>query len=81
MRGKMLGFRRVDMMDDRNRPIVGHSCFVGYPSRGVEGMETTKVFVSDELAAFYKFVPLVNGEVDLQFDPRGRLAGISNVNK
>lgn len=79
MRATVIGYRRVDMQDERGKPINGHSLFVAFPSNGVEGQESCKLFCSDNLAIDTKFVPKVGGAVNIEFNRYGRLGSISNV--
>lgn len=79
MKAMLRGYRRVDMVDDRSRPIKGFSCFISYPSEGVVGEETTKQFISDELAQANSWAPDVGKEVMIDFTPRGRVSSIVTV--
>lgn len=79
MKCTLYGFRRVDMTDERGRQIKGNSIFVGYPSNGVEGHETTKLFVSDDMAYLTNWVPAVGAELELDFTPRGRLSAVRDA--
>lgn len=80
MRAMLHGVRRVDMTDQQSgRPIKGFSCFLGYPADGVEGQETCKQFISDDLATSCAWSPSVGGYVDLDFTPRGKVCGIRTV--
>lgn len=79
MEAMLFGVRRIDMTDDSGRKIRGYSCFVGYPSPGVDGMETQKVFVSDELAGDCAWSPSVGKGVNVDFSPKGKLIRITNA--
>lgn len=82
MRAMLHGVRYVDMVDEATkRPIRGFSCFVGYPVEGVEGQETTKFFVSQELASSCGWSPSVGRFVDIDFTPRGKVCGIATVHE
>ena len=80
MQAMLLGVRRVDMTDQQSgRPIKGFSCFYSFPSNGVEGLETSKVFVSDELATSCAWSPIVGNPVDLDFTPKGKVCRIETI--
>lgn len=78
MKAMLHGFRRVDITD-QDRQVHGYSCFVGFPSPGVQGQETAKQWVSDEVAAFTSWSPEVGKMVDLDFTPKGRVCGVAAV--
>lgn len=80
MRAMLHGVRRVDMTDEKSgRPIKGFSCFISYPSDGVQGEETTKQFVSDDLATSCAWSPAVGSMLSLDYTPKGKLCRISTV--
>ena len=81
MRAKVFGFRSINMTDkETGRLIVGDSLFVGYPSNGVNGLETTKVFINSDMARANNFKPVVDGLVNIEYGPNGRLMAITNLN-
>ncbi len=77
MKAMLHGFRRVDMTDDRNRPITGYSCFFGYETPGVTGEEVTKIFMRDDPS--FSFSPAVGCFYDLDFSPRGKVVAVRPV--
>lgn len=80
MQAMLHGVRRVDMTDQQTRREVhGFSLFISYPSEGVQGLETAKQFVSDDLAASCAWSPEVGKMVALDFTPKGKVCGISTV--
>lgn len=79
MQAMLHGFRRVDLVDRDGRQVHGYSVFVGYPSPGVQGQETAKQWVSDEIAAFTSWSPEVGKMVALDFTPKGKVCGIQIV--
>lgn len=74
MRVMIHGYRRVDMEDEKGRPINGFSCFCGYPLDGVEGQQVDKIFVSDTICRASGFSPRL-GEAEMDTTPKGRLIG------
>lgn len=80
MQAMLLGVRRVDMTDQKSgRPIKGFSCFIAFPSEGVEGEETSKVFVSDDFASLCAWSPEVGMPVNLDFTPKGKICRIETI--
>ena len=81
MQAMLYGVRRVDMQDDRGNVVRGFSCFIGYSAPGVIGFETQKVFVNDDLAAECAWSPSAGKLVNVDFTPKGKVCGISNVDE
>lgn len=82
MKAMLHGIRYVDMVDEATRrPIRGYSCFIGYPTEGVDGEECTKLFVSQDMADRCCWSPMVGMSVIIDFTPRGKVCGISTVEK
>lgn len=80
MQAMLHGFRRIDMTDQQTgRLIGGYSCFISYPSEGVVGLETSKQFVSDDLAKANSWTPEVGKMLNLDYTPKGRVSAISTV--
>lgn len=79
MQAMLHGYRCVDMQDKDGRVIKGFSCFISYPSNGVEGEECSKVFVSQELANTCTWSPTVGKLVNVEFTPKGRISSIATV--
>lgn len=80
MKATFLGCRRVDMTDSSTqRRISGYSCFLAYPSQGVQGEEASKQFLSDEFCASSQVNPpsLVGKKVSVDFTPRGKISSIA----
>lgn len=79
MKAMLHGVRRVDMTDrETQRPIKGFSLFVSYPADGVQGEETAKLFVADDLCVACAFSPSVGKLLSIDFTPKGRVCGISH---
>lgn len=81
MRCMLHGFRRIDMTDETGRQIRGFSCFISYPSDGVEGVETSKQFVSDSIATSSAWSPVVGKMLDIDFTPKGKVSCLSTVHE
>lgn len=80
MRAFLHGVRRVDMMDQQTgRPVRGFTCFISYPSEGVQGEETERKYISDEIAASSAWSPEVGKPVMIDFTPKGKVSAISTV--
>lgn len=80
MRAFLHGVRRVDMTDQQTgRPVRGFTCFLSYPSEGVQGEETERKFISDEIAASSAWSPEVGRPVMIDFTPKGKVSAISTV--
>lgn len=80
MQAMLHGVRRIDMTDrDTGRPVRGFSCFISFASEGVQGVETSKQFISDDLAASCSWSPEVGKLVNLDYSPRGRVSSIATV--
>lgn len=80
MRAFLHGVRRIDMTDqDTGRPVRGFTCFFSYPSPGVDGEETDRKFISDDLATSSAWSPAVGSYVDLDCNLKGKIAAISTV--
>lgn len=79
MKVMLHGFRRVDMINDRNEHVCGYSLFISYPSEGVQGLETKKQWVSDALAGASGWYPTVGKEVMIEFTPKGKVSSLSDV--
>lgn len=80
MQAMLHGFRRVDMLDrETGRPVKGYSCFISFTSEGVQGVETAKQFISDDLASSCSWRPEVGKLLSLDFTPRGKVSSISTV--
>lgn len=80
MKAMLHGYRRVDMVD-QDRQIHGYSVFVGYPSSGVQGQETAKQWISDEVAAFTSWSPEIGEMINLDFTPKGKVCGVAAVHE
>lgn len=81
MRAMLLGVRRVDMTDRQTGELIkGYTCHISYPSQGVQGEEVDRRFVSDSLANFCEFVPVVGQMVNIDFTPRGKVSMIAMCN-
>lgn len=77
MRVKVLGYREVNMVDDKTgRPIVGVTLFISYPMDGVFGEMATKQYISDQLRSACGFRPEVGKVVNLEYGPNGRPVGV-----
>lgn len=74
------GIRRVDMVDESNKPINGYSCFIGIVADGVEGYQTTKVFIRDSICQLSGYKPSLSEPANIEFNPNGKVAGIYPVN-
>lgn len=82
MKAKLFGYRDINMTDkETGRLIVGTSCFFGFVSTGVQGLETTKVFINADAMNKFGFRPVVDGLVELDYGPGGRLVGVKNINE
>lgn len=80
MQAMLHGYRRVDMADSQTgAPINGFSCFISYPSEGVVGVETSKQWVSAQLASENKWHPEVGKLLNIDYTPKGRVSSISTV--
>ena len=80
MQAMLLGVRRVDMKDDfSGKMINGFSCFIAFSSQGVDGQETSKIFISDEFATTCAWSPVVGMPVNLDFTPKGKVCRIETV--
>ena len=80
MQAMLHGVRRVDMTDQQTgRPVRGFTCFISYPSEGVQGEETERKFISDDLAASCAWSPEVGKLLNLDFTPRGKVSSVSTV--
>lgn len=81
MKAKVFGYRDVNMVDkETNKPIVGTSFFVGYPTEGVQGLETRKVFFSATRMRELGLRPVVDGFIQLEFGPNGKAYSAINLN-
>lgn len=81
MKATLIGVRRVDFTDQQsNRKISGYSLYLTYAAEGVQGVEATKQFVSDEFCASLQVSPpaLVGKSLNVDFNTRGKLAAISH---
>ena len=78
MKCNLHGFRRIDMTDDSGRSIRGYSCYIGYPSNGVQGEETQKVFISDEMAIGCEWRPTAGTSIRIDFMPKGRVSWVQD---
>ena len=82
MRVMLHGVRRIDMVDAKDgRSINGFSCFISYPSEGVQGYETAKQFISDDMASSCAWSPDVGKMLDIDFTPKGKVCRISTVHE
>lgn len=82
MQAMLHGVRRIDMTDRATgRPICGFSLFISYPSEGVQGLETAKQFISDDLASSCSWRPEVGKMVALDFTPKGRVCSVATVHE
>lgn len=81
MRVMLHGVRRIDMVDDSGRQIKGFSCFISFPSEGVQGVETTKQFVSDDMCASCAWSPEIGKMLEIEYTPKGRVSRISTVHE
>lgn len=80
MRAFLHGVRRVDMTDrETGQRIRGFTCFISYPSEGVQGEETERKYISDEIAASSAWSPEVGRPVMIDFTPKGKVSAISTV--
>ena len=79
MQAMLHGFRYVDMKNESGQEIKGFSCFLGYPSSGVEGEECSKVFVSQEIANATAWSPTVGKPVNVEFTPKGKVSSVAAV--
>lgn len=80
MRAFLHGVRRVDMTDQQTgRQVRGFTCFISYPSEGIQGEETDRKFISDEIAASSAWSPEVGKPVMIDFTPKGRVSSIQTV--
>lgn len=82
MRAFLHGVRRVDMTDQQTgRQIRGFTCFISYPSEGIQGEEVDRKFVSDEIATSSGWSPEVGKLVMIDFTPKGKVSAISAVHE
>lgn len=80
MHAMLHGFRHIDMTDrETGRLIVGYTCFISFPSEGVQGLETAKQFISDGLAAANGWKPVLGELLNIEFTPKGRVSSVSTV--
>lgn len=82
MKAMLHGVRRIDMVGrDDGVPVKGFSLFISYPSEGVQGCETSKLFVSDAMVASSSWSPEVGKLVMIDFTPKGKISAISTVHE
>lgn len=82
MNAMLHGVRRIDMTDQKDgRQIRGYSLFISFPAEGVQGLETSKQFISDDLAASCAWSPEVGKMLALDFTPKGRLCSVATVHE
>lgn len=80
MQAMLHGVRRIDMVGrDDGVPVKGFSLFISYPSEGVQGCETSKLFISDQMATASGWSPEVGKLVMIDFTPKGKVSAISTV--
>lgn len=81
MKVKVFGYRDVNMKDqETGRLIVGTSLYVGYPSQGVNGLETRKIFFNADMMHNNGLKPIIDGFINIEYGPNGRIMGASNIN-
>ena len=80
MKAKLYGYRRVDMVDSKDgRRVVGYTCYIGYQSAGVIGLEAKKQWVPEDIALSCGFRPEADCDLEVEFTPYGKLSSICNV--
>lgn len=80
MQAMLHGVRRVDMSDSQTgRQVRGFTCFISYPSEGVQGEEVDRKFISDDIATSSAWSPEVGKPVMIDFTPKGKVSSISTV--
>lgn len=81
MKVKVFGYRDVNMKDqETGRLIVGTSLYVGYPSQGVHGLETRKIFFNADMLRSNGLTPVKDGFIDIEYGPNGRIVSAHNIN-
>lgn len=80
MRAFLHGVRRIDMTDQQTgRQVRGFTCFISYPSEGVQGEEVDRKFISDDIVTSSAWSPEVGRPVMIDFTPKGKVSTISTV--
>lgn len=80
MRAFLHGVRRIDMTDQQTgRPVRGFTCFLSYPSEGIQGEETDRKYISDDICAASHWSPEVGKPVLIDFTPKGKVSSIQTV--
>lgn len=73
MKHVLLGIRKLDFNGTDGRPVKGYSLFVANPADGVNGMETSKIFVREVPKDADSFL---NTELDVVYNQKGRVVSI-----
>lgn len=80
MQVQLIGARRVDIVDNKDgKEVHGFTCFISYPSEGVDGLMADRKFIADDFAAKFSWRPEVGKLVNMDFTPQGKLGGLSTV--
>lgn len=70
---KLVGFRKLDFLDDKGTPVKGTQLFTTYPEDGVTGEMCGKTFIREGM----ELPPLSVGMVlDITFNRKGKVAAV-----
>lgn len=73
---KIIGIRPSSFPGSNNETISGKNIYLTYPLEKGEGFGSERVFVTDEKASKWAYVPKVGDEVQVQYNRFGKCDGM-----
>lgn len=86
MKVELIGVRSIDFTTKEGNDISGIKLFVAYPEEDVYGNAAESRFISDRVFESFgvpikDLISCIGGKIDMEINPKGKICGITCLNK
>lgn len=86
MKVELIGVRSIDFTTKEGNDISGIKLFVAYPEEDVYGNVAESRFISDRVFESFgvpikDLISCIGGKIDMEINPKGKICGITCLNK